>query len=498
MSGSHGVRAFARSRIGRSFAAFAVFCATLSAAIGYRVYHLRLDAYVTDKRAEKTTALGLVDAFVAEYAEIRQKFSGDAPVPATYRAHAIGRFNNLRKDDTPLRLVWVGRPDRFIATPPGDAVMAAVVENFAHEANPAPRSGLVETPEGTVFRTVYPSLASDTACVNCHNRLQPDKEPWHLNDVMGAFSIEVPAGGFLRASLWESAGFGVALFAVLLAVGLALVVPGYRRLREREANYAVLRQAKEEAEAASHTKSQILANMSHELRTPLNAIIGFSDVISQGLMGPVDERYREYAGDILRAGSHLLKLITDVLDLSKIESGHLRLHEARVDLVGVIDACHRLVVDRARDAFIRIERVNPPDVPLILGDELRLKQIVLNLLSNAVKFTALGGDAGGTVRIEVKLTDAGVTISIADTGIGMKPEDIPVALAPFRQLDDAFTRRYEGTGLGLPLAKMLTELHGGVLEITSAPGLGTTVNVRLPRNRILSDHMVDDKVRQSA
>jgi PAS domain S-box-containing protein len=246
-----------------------------------------------------------------------------------------------------------------------------------------------------------------------------------------------------------------------------------------------LRSAKEEAEAASHTKSQILANMSHELRTPLNAIIGFSDVISHGLMGPVDERYREYAGDILRAGSHLLKLITDVLDLSKIESGHLRLHEERVDLVNVVDACHRLVVDRARDAFVRIERVNPPDVPFVLGDELRLKQIVLNLLSNAVKFTELGGDAGGTVRVEVKLTDAGVTISISDTGIGMKPEDIPIALSPFRQLDDAFSRRSEGTGLGLPLAKMLTELHGGALEIASAPGLGTTVNVRLPRDRIL-------------
>jgi PAS domain S-box-containing protein len=246
-----------------------------------------------------------------------------------------------------------------------------------------------------------------------------------------------------------------------------------------------LRFAKDEAEAASHTKSQILANMSHELRTPLNAIIGFSDVISHGLMGPVDERYREYAGDILRAGSHLLKLITDVLDLSKIESGHLRLHEERVDLVNVVDACHRLVVDRARDAFVRIERVNPLDVPFVLGDELRLKQIVLNLLSNAVKFTALGSDAGGTVRVEVKLTDAGVTISISDTGIGMKPEDIPIALSPFRQLDDAFNRRSEGTGLGLPLAKMLTELHGGALEIASAPGLGTTVNVRLPRDRIL-------------
>jgi signal transduction histidine kinase len=239
--------------------------------------------------------------------------------------------------------------------------------------------------------------------------------------------------------------------------------------------------------------------MSHELRTPLNAIIGFSDVMSQGLMGPVNARYREYATDIFRAGSHLLKLITDVLDLSKIESGHLKLYDEPVNLVSVIDACHRLVVDHARDAFVRVEKVIPSDVPFIFADELRLKQIVLNLLSNAVKFTALGG-AGGRVVVEVKLTDADVTVSVSDTGVGMKPEDIPVALAPFRQLDDAFNRRYEGTGLGLPLAKMLTELHGGVLEISSAIGLGTTVDVKLPRGRILPSggNVVGDKASQSA
>jgi PAS domain S-box-containing protein len=287
--------------------------------------------------------------------------------------------------------------------------------------------------------------------------------------------------------------------------GVSRAFLGYRGtgrdITEQVEAEKALRSAKEGAETASHTKSQILANMSHELRTPLNAIIGFSDVISQGLMGPVDARYREYASDIFTAGSHLLKLITDVLDLSKIESGHLKLYEEPVNLVSVIDACHRLVVDRARDAFVRVEKAIPPNVPLILGDELRLKQIVLNLLSNAVKFTALGG-TGGRVRVELKLTNAGVTVSVSDTGVGMKPEDIPVALAPFRQLDDAFNRRYEGTGLGLPLAKMLTELHGGVLEITSAIGLGTTVNVHLPRGRILSSGNVGDvagdKVSQSA
>lgn len=247
-----------------------------------------------------------------------------------------------------------------------------------------------------------------------------------------------------------------------------------------------LKLAKDAAEAASRTKSQILATVSHELRTPLNAIIGFSDVISQALMGPVDARYREYATDIHKAGTHLLTLINDVLDLSKIEVGQLKLHEKPVDVAQLIGGCHRLVAERARESLVRIDEALGEDIPLVFGDELRLKQVVLNLLSNAVKFTAAGG-TGGRVTIDTRRTDdGGLTISIADTGIGMKPEDIPVALSPFRQLDNAFNRRSEGTGLGLPLAKMLVELHDGVLDIESKIGIGTTVHVHLPKERVLT------------
>ena len=246
-----------------------------------------------------------------------------------------------------------------------------------------------------------------------------------------------------------------------------------------------LKLAKDAAEAASRTKSQILATVSHELRTPLNAIIGFSEVISQALMGPVDTRYREYATDIHKAGTHLLTLINDVLDLSKIEVGQLKLHERPVDVVQLISGCHRLVAERARESLVRIDEIFGEDIPLVFGDELRLKQIVLNLLSNAVKFTAAGG-AGGQVTIDTRQTaGGGLTISVTDTGIGMRPDDIPVALSPFRQLDNAFNRRSEGTGLGLPLAKMLVELHDGVLDIESKVGMGTTVHVRLPKERVL-------------
>ncbi len=245
---------------------------------------------------------------------------------------------------------------------------------------------------------------------------------------------------------------------------------------------AELRRAKEEAEAANIAKSEFLANVSHELRTPLNAVIGFSEVMRDALMGPIDNRYREYAQDIHESGQHLLRLIGDVLDLSKIGAGRLELHDEPVDLGQLVQACHRLLAERAHAGKVRLEIDLARDLPVVLADPVRLKQIILNLMTNAVKFTPEGGRV--TVRAAPD-ADLGVTITIADTGIGMTAQEIEVALEPFRQVDNAMSRRYEGSGLGLPLAKQLTELHDGTLEITSEPNAGTTARVRLPRRRVL-------------
>ena len=245
---------------------------------------------------------------------------------------------------------------------------------------------------------------------------------------------------------------------------------------------AELRRAKEEAEAANIAKSEFLANVSHELRTPLNAVIGFSEVMRDALMGPIDNRYREYAQDIHESGQHLLRLIGDVLDLSKIGAGRLELHDEPVDLGQLVQACQRLLAERARDSKVGLEIDIARDLPVLMADPVRLKQIVLNLMSNAVKFTPEGGRVTARAAPDA---DGGVTITIADTGIGMTPPEILVALEPFRQVDNAMTRRYEGSGLGLPLAKQLTELHGGKLEVTSEPGAGTTTRVRLPHRRVL-------------
>jgi signal transduction histidine kinase len=257
----------------------------------------------------------------------------------------------------------------------------------------------------------------------------------------------------------------------------------YTDITELKRRELALEQAKEEAETANRSKTEFLANMSHELRTPLNAIIGFSEALTLGLIGgPLAPRQRNYVGDIHRSGLHLLDLINDVLDLSKIDAGHLVLRDERVRVGEIVAACCKLIRGRADEGGVRFDAECAADLPAIVADPVRLKQILLNLLSNAIKFTP----AGGSVRLAVSCAGGEVTFIVTDTGIGMSPEHIPVALAPFRQIDGSLARQHQGTGLGLPLAKRLTELHGGTLEITSEPGKGTRVVVRLPasRNRI--------------
>ena len=240
--------------------------------------------------------------------------------------------------------------------------------------------------------------------------------------------------------------------------------------------------AKEQAELANRTKSEFLANMSHELRTPLNAIIGFSEIVAGELFGPIGSaRYVEYARDIHASGIHLLSIISDILDLSKIEAGRRELSEGVVDLYEAAESCLRLVRGRADDGGIKLlNAVTRPITPLY-ADERAVKQILLNLLSNAVKFTPEGGRV--TVRTELH-ADGALVVLVEDTGIGIAQENIPRALAPFSQVDSSLSRRYEGTGLGLPLVKSLVELHGGRLELTSEVGRGTTAAVVFPADRV--------------
>ncbi len=602
---------FLQSKAGTGFLTYLCCALVISGAIGYGLYYAGLRWFQQAKSEEEITALRLVDAFVADYSDNRSQFlSGEAPVPATFRAHAIARFNRSRDAATTLHLVMVGPPGREIAIPPADDDMSAAIERFAAAAHPAPETRFVTLSGSVFFRTIYPSLASQQSCVDCHNKLQADKAQWHLNDVLGAFVVDVPASPFLHNSKIEAVGAALAVFVVLGGVGFYISLLHFRQLAEREtaqslierseerfrdfaetasdwfweqdaqlrftylsnavgaksgltteehlgkmrhevvtegvseeqwrahdadtaarrpfqnftfqrtgadgslqhfsisgrpffaangkflgyrgsarnittqvAAYDALQRAKESAEQGSRAKSEFLATISHELRTPLNAIIGFSDMIIQlGASMLTSEQHLGYVKDINSSGTHLLAVINDILDLSKAEAGKLEMIEDIIDLRQVVDGAIDMVRGKAERAGIALEVKVPEALPYMLADGRKLKQALLNILSNAIKFTP----SGGTVTITSEERPESFVLAVADTGIGMAETDIPRAFEVFGQVDNRLSRKYEGTGLGLPLAQAMVRQHGGTLSLTSRLGAGTTVEIALPHSRLRS------------
>ena len=262
--------------------------------------------------------------------------------------------------------------------------------------------------------------------------------------------------------------------------GVAAIVSDISDLKHRQQE---LVRAKEDAELASRSKSEFLANMSHELRTPLNAVIGFAEVMEGQIFGPLGHKnYCGYAADIRRSGEHLLGVINDILDMARIEAGKVALNEEVVDLAGVADSATRLIGQRASESALTVALSLPPGLPGLMADARLVKQCLINLLSNAVKFTP----AGGRIEIRADLTEAGgLELLVIDTGIGIAAEDIERVMAPFGQAYGALDRRFEGTGLGLPLVKSYMQLHGGDLRLDSRLGEGTTAVLLFPSHRVL-------------
>jgi PAS domain S-box-containing protein len=239
--------------------------------------------------------------------------------------------------------------------------------------------------------------------------------------------------------------------------------------------------ARKEAEAANSAKSHLLANVSHELRTPLNAILGFSEILAGEMLGSLGERYRDYAKDIHDSGLHLLSIIDDLLDLSKIEAGRLNLSEDIVDVVELFDTVSRFVRERASSAGLTMSIDLPADMPALKADRRAMRQVLLNLLSNSVKFTP----AGGHIALEaIREPCGGIGFRVRDNGIGIAAGDIHRAMEPFGLINSSLSRRHTGTGLGLPITRALVELHRGRFELTSEPGVGTTATVYLPADRV--------------
>jgi len=282
--------------------------------------------------------------------------------------------------------------------------------------------------------------------------------------------------GALTVNRSERGAFAPEIIELLktFATQSALAIQNARLYRELESK-------SRELEAASRHKSEFLANMSHELRTPLNAIIGFSEVLRERMFGEMNEKQAEYVNDILQSGQHLLSLINDILDLSKIEAGRMELEASEFDLPRTIDSMVMLVRERAVRRGIVLGHEIDGCPTTIRADERKVKQVLLNLLSNALKFTP----DGGRINVRARVLDGMAEISVSDTGVGIAAEDLMAVFEEFRQVGSA-SKRAEGTGLGLAISRKFVELHGGAIRVTSRLGAGSTFTFTLPMTTVHS------------
>ncbi len=294
--------------------------------------------------------------------------------------------------------------------------------------------------------------------------------------------------------LWGSNLTLINWVMVPISVSMFIIMFGIIFFSSKRAEHIIARQhemnldlttAKASAEEENREKSKFLANVSHELRTPLNAIIGFSEILKDEVMGPLgNDQYRDYVRDIHNSGVHLLSLINDILDYSKANAGKLDIEMSDVDVNKVIRASMRLVTPRAKDASVNLKEEVPKEHVVLKSDPKRLKQVLLNILSNSVKFTPPDGTI--TLLMWKNIQENTIVIEVKDTGVGIPSKSISKVMASFGQVENQLSRRYDGTGLGLPLSKKLVELMGGRLEIRSKEGQGTTVTITLPFEQLTS------------
>ncbi|HUL05406.1 MAG TPA: ATP-binding protein [Candidatus Acidoferrum sp.] len=466
----------------KGYAAFFVLCAALSAAVGYGFYSSNLSWFKINKGEEKTSALQLVNAFVTTYSDVRGHFLvGDAPVPATFRARAIDKFNQSSTADATLRLSMVGVRGREIVTAPADEATAAAIDAFLVEATPQPMTQLAEVNGEPMLRTIYPSIASQQSCVDCHNKLQAGKPQWKLNDVMGAFVAEVPAGPFMAQARYDATITALLVFFASMGIGSSLFFGHARQLARRAESEATLRTAHEDLKAAVDKLAtqerlaaigQMAGTVSHELRNPLGVIRSSMTVIQSMTAGKqlgVERALERIDRNIERCS----KIIGELLDFTK--PSELVREPVAVDswLGGVLD-------DYALHDSIALVRELQPDCEAAI-DTHRFEQVFINLLDNACQALTDGKWAPPAVcerRITVRCEAAGphVRITVADTGPGVPPDAVPKIFEPL------FTTKSFGTGLGLPTVRKIVEMHGGTIDVASVPDQGATFTIWLPRH----------------
>jgi signal transduction histidine kinase len=283
------------------------------------------------------------------------------------------------------------------------------------------------------------------------------------------FEVKFASGAWLRVSERRTADGG--------CVSLRTDITDLKQRQED------LSSQQQRADSANRAKTDFLLTMSHELRTPLNAIMGFSEVMKQQLRGPLgDERYVDYAKDIYDSASHLLAVINNILDISRIEAGRLELDEQAVVIGDEITKALRQLEDEARNVYVTLASDVEKDLPLLLGDTNKIRQIVINLVGNAVRYMP---DSGTVTVRACRDEDGGIVLAVEDDGAGMTAEDVERVISPFVRLSNPMVRAHDGTGLGLPLVKALVELHGGIFRLTSRPGKGTTAISVFPKSRVI-------------
>jgi two-component system cell cycle sensor histidine kinase PleC len=341
------------------------------------------------------------------------------------------------------------------------------------------RQSLLSTFARPVVRDVYERRPIALLMDRAPLIVDPEITISALSEQIGRDKPSALMSGFIIAEGGRFIGIGSVLDILRLQVA-----EGRERSLELES-------ARAEAVRADAAKSQFLANMSHELRTPLNAVIGFADIIQRERFGSGEaawKRYKDYAGDIGASGQFLLDLINGILDLSKASAGKAELHEDRMSVWMLLNSVERLCRVRAGDASLTLALQPPPEDIELWADETKLKQALLNLVSNAIKFTPEGG------RVTIAAShqaDGQLGLSVTDSGIGIAEGDLGRIFEPFVQVDSSLSRRHAGTGLGLPLARSFIELHGGRINITSQPNIGTTVTALLPAARIQLSDVLD-------